>query len=109
MAGRKNLPALLTVEEAARVLGIGRTAAYTQARMWRETAGLVGLPNIAVGDRYRVPTEALAAIIGRPVTHIPDVRRLRPQLRAGAPTGGQTHDGGVGVRRADRSSTGRTR
>lgn len=97
MAGQENLPALLTVEEAARVLGIGRTAAYTQVRMWRETAGLVGLPNIAVGDQYRVPTEALAAVIGRPVTHIPDAARLR---RRGSATGGQPDHGGVALGRA---------
>ena len=97
MAGQKSVPPVLTVEEAARVMGIGRTAAYAQARMWRETAGLVGLPNIAVGDQYRVPTEALGAVIGRPVTHIPD--SVRPRRRRAA-NGGQPHASGVGVRRA---------
>jgi len=98
VAGQKSLPALLTVEEAARVVGVGRTAAYTQARMWRETAGLVGLPNVAVGDQYRVPTEALAAVIGRPVTRIPNAARPR---RREVATDGHPHASGVRVPRAD--------
>ncbi len=37
-------PQTLTVEEAARVLRIGRTAAYALAREWRATNGASGLP-----------------------------------------------------------------
>ncbi len=41
MAG---VPDLLTVEEAARVMRIGRTKAYALAREWRATNGRSGLP-----------------------------------------------------------------
>jgi hypothetical protein len=61
-------PDFLTVEEAARVLRIGRTAAYEQARRWRETDGREGLPVVAFGRLLRVPRAALEALGGGPVT-----------------------------------------
>jgi hypothetical protein len=39
-------PDVLTIEEAARVLRMGRAAAYEQARIWRDTKGRAGLPNV---------------------------------------------------------------
>jgi hypothetical protein len=111
MAERDLVPDVLTIEEAALVLRVGRTAAYEQARVWRETGGKAGIPNIEVGGQYRVPTGALAEMIGRPITHIPeshprrrpepqpperntraDVRELRSARRPGArlaPSAGQ--------------------
>jgi Helix-turn-helix domain len=59
MAELDPVPDLLTLEEAARVLRIGRTAAYAQARVARETDGRAGIPNIAIGGQYRVPRGAL--------------------------------------------------
>ena len=50
------VPDFLTVPEAARILRIGRTAAYEQARLWRETGGREGLPVCIVGGQLRVPT-----------------------------------------------------
>lgn len=58
----------LTVEEAARVLRIGRTAAYALARTWRETDGREGLPVVEFGRLLRVPRAALEAISGGPIT-----------------------------------------
>jgi hypothetical protein len=78
MAEPDPLPDLLTIEEAALILRIGRTAAYEQARLWRVTGGQVGIPNILVGRQYRVPRAALEATIGRPITHIP--RRVPGQV-----------------------------
>jgi len=52
-------PAVLTVEEAARVLRIGRSAAYEQARRFIATGGAEGLPALRLGRRLRVPREAL--------------------------------------------------
>jgi hypothetical protein len=57
------LPEMLTVEEAAAVLRIGRTAAYQLARRWRETGGREGLPNVALGRSLRVPRVALEACL----------------------------------------------
>ena len=52
----RGVPDFLTVAEAARILRIGRTAAYEQARLWRETEGREGLPVCIVGGLLRVPT-----------------------------------------------------
>lgn len=50
-----HVPDFLTVAEAARVLRIGRTAAYEQARFWLATGGHEGLPVQKVGGLLRVP------------------------------------------------------
>jgi len=96
------------MEEAARVLRIGRSAAYNQARLWRETGGQVGLPNIAVGGSYRVPLSQLAATIGRPITHIPDATRHRPRPDAPDPrrdiaAAASAERGGAGSPKAGRA------
>lgn len=49
------LPLLFTVEEAAGVLRIGRTLAYSLARRYEETGGGSGLPVIRLGSCLRVP------------------------------------------------------
>ncbi len=49
----------LTIPEAAERLRISRNAAYIAARRYRQTSGREGLPNIAIGGSYRVPTAAL--------------------------------------------------
>jgi hypothetical protein len=65
----EQLPDLLTVEEAARVLRIGRTAAYGLARIWRETNGREGLPVVNLGRLLRVPRSALEAVTGAELTN----------------------------------------
>jgi hypothetical protein len=57
-------PVLLTVEEAARVLRIGRTKAYDMAREWRVTGGKAGRPVVDFGNVLRVPVAALAERLG---------------------------------------------
>lgn len=52
-------PAFLTVEEAAAVLRIGRTAAYALTRQWRATGGSEGLPVVRFGRLLRVPVHEL--------------------------------------------------
>jgi transposase len=54
---------VLTVEEAARILRIGRGTAYAQARRWRETNGREGLPVIVLGRSLRVPHAALQRLL----------------------------------------------
>jgi len=60
-------PDFLTVEEAARVLRIGRTAAYLAAKRYRETDGAEGLPCIAIRGSLRVPRRHLEAMAGGPI------------------------------------------
>ncbi len=61
-------PDFLTIEEAARILRIGRTAAYELARTWRATGGQDGLPVVAFGRLLRVPRTALESLSGGPIT-----------------------------------------
>ncbi len=65
MAG---VPDLLTVEEAARVMRIGRTKAYALAREWRATNGRSGLPVVDIGNVLRVPRQRLEQLLGRTLT-----------------------------------------
>lgn len=65
MAG---LPDLLTVEEAAEVIRVGRTKAYAMAREWRATGGRSGLPVIDFGHVLRVPRCQLETIVGGPLS-----------------------------------------
>ena len=67
------MPNVLTVEEAAKVLRIGRTAAYQLAQRFEATAGAEGLPVIRVGHLLRVPVPELE-------------RRLGGALRAASPS-----------------------
>lgn len=79
---RPEVPDFLTVEEAARVLRIGRTAAYALARQWRATDGRQGLPVVAMGRLLRVPRAALEEISGGPLTSgQPPARADEPKRR----------------------------
>lgn len=52
-----------TVEEAAHLLGIGRTTAYALAKEWRMTNGRSGLPVLELGRVLRVPRRALESML----------------------------------------------
>jgi len=69
-----SVPDLLTVEEAARVLRIGRTAAYELARGYLATGGAEGLPAIRVGRLLRVSRVALEKFAAISITDIPPKR-----------------------------------
>lgn len=56
-------PEVLTVDEAADVLRIGRSAAYRLARQWRATGGREGIPVITLGRTLRVPRQALEDLL----------------------------------------------
>ena len=75
-----NPPVLLTVEEAARVMRVGRTKAYDMAREWRVTGGKAGLPVVDFGSVLRVPVAALAERLGV------DASRLTAGPQSGAST-----------------------
>ena len=59
---------VLTIDEAAAVLRIGRNAAYAAARLWRLSGGTEGLPCIEIGRTLRVPAAALRALLQPTVT-----------------------------------------
>ena len=71
-----------TVEKAADVLNIGRTAAYAGAKRWRETGGAEGIKVVAVGGSLRVPLPWLEELAGGPI----DLAELRAE-RAARKTG----------------------
>jgi hypothetical protein len=62
--------AFLTVEEAAAVLRIGRTAAYALTRQWRATGGTEGLPVVRVGRLLRVPVHQLERLAAGAIDHV---------------------------------------
>jgi excisionase family DNA binding protein len=57
------LPQVLTIEEAAKVLRIGRGAAYALARRYLATDGREGLPVVRLGRSLRVPRAKLLALL----------------------------------------------
>ena len=57
------LPAVLTVKEAAVVLRIGRGTAYELARRYRESGGREGLPVVELGGSLRIPRAALIRLL----------------------------------------------
>ena len=65
-------PSLLTVEEAAQLLRIGRTKAYAMARQWRESGGQRGLPVLDLGDVLRVPLAQLEKFTGAEFSELSD-------------------------------------
>ncbi len=76
MAARKALPLMtLSVEEAAGLLGVGRTKAYDMTREWRANGGESGLPVIDCGSTLRVPLYPLAEMLGVEVSHLLAVLR----------------------------------
>lgn len=66
-------PALYTVEEAAKLLRVGRTKAYALTREWRATGGRSGLPVVDFGNILRVPRAALEQMLGVDLGAVPVV------------------------------------
>ncbi|MCA1674628.1 MAG: helix-turn-helix domain-containing protein [Actinobacteria bacterium] len=74
-----DVPDFLTVEEATRVLRIGRTAGYQQAHLWLDT-GSEGLPVMRIGGSLRVPRVQFEEHYNIRITAIPGpAERERPK------------------------------
>jgi len=86
------VPDFLTIDEAARILRIGRTAGYQQARLWVDTDGRDGMPVQKVGGLLRVPRAQFEEHYGITITTIPvrDKRRVPPSKKG--PRRGPTQD-----------------
>ena len=69
------LPLLLTVDEAAHLLRIGRSKAYEMTKLYETSRGTRGLPVLRLGDLLRVPRFALHEFVttGRIVQLIPAI------------------------------------
>ena len=61
-------PDFLTVEEAARVLRIGRTSAYAQIHVFERSGGTDGLEAMRVGNQLRISRYRLEELLGGPIT-----------------------------------------
>lgn len=55
----RDLPAFLTVEQAAAELQLGRSKAYELTVEWERTGGQSGLPFVRFGHQKRIPTNWL--------------------------------------------------
>ena len=73
------LPNLLKVDEAMRVLRIGRSKAYEMTTLYETSGGTQGLPCLRMGDLLRIPRFALEEFLttGRIVQLLP-----KPELDA---------------------------
>src|SRR3954453_13981543 len=77
-------PDFLRVEEAAKVLRIGRTTAYALASEFLDTSGASGLPVVRLGKQLRVPRIRLEQMLGGPITWPPSVRPADDKLAPAA-------------------------
>jgi excisionase family DNA binding protein len=58
----------MTVEQAAKVLQLGRSKAYQLTVEWERTGGASGLPFVWFGHQKRVPRAALERFIDQALT-----------------------------------------
>ena len=58
-----DVPTFMTIEQAAKLLQIGRSKAYELAAEWEHTRGVSDLPAVRIAHQKRVPREALERYI----------------------------------------------
>ena len=58
-----DLPPFMTVEQAAKVLQLGRSKTYQLTVEWELSSGATGLPFVKFGAQKRVPRAALVRLI----------------------------------------------
>jgi hypothetical protein len=76
---RTRPPDFLRVEEAAKVLRIGRTTAYALAGEFLDTNGASGLPVVRLGKQLRVRRIRLEQMLGGSITWPPSAKPLDDQ------------------------------
>jgi excisionase family DNA binding protein len=54
-----DLPHFLTVEQAGKLLQLGRSKTYELTVEWEHTAGRSGIPFVRFGNQKRIPLDAL--------------------------------------------------
>jgi hypothetical protein len=55
----------MTIEQAAKVLQLGRSKTYELSVEWERTGGASGLPSVWFGHQKRIPRAVLERFIGR--------------------------------------------
>jgi len=63
------LPAFMTVEQAAKAVQLGRSKAYQLTVEWERTGGACGLPFVWFGHQKRVPRAALERFIDQALSN----------------------------------------
>ena len=53
------LPSFLTVEQASKLLQLGRSKTYELTVEWERTNGMSGIPFVWFGNQKRIPLDAL--------------------------------------------------
>ncbi len=66
-----DLPPFMTVEQAAKVLQLGRSKTYELTVEWQYSSGKSGLPFVWFGSQKRVPRAALVRLIEMTLDHPP--------------------------------------
>ena len=56
-------PAFLTVEQAGKLLQLGRSTTYALTVEWERTGGRSGIPFVWFGNQKRIPRDALARYV----------------------------------------------
>ncbi|MHB1511081.1 MAG: helix-turn-helix domain-containing protein [Acidimicrobiales bacterium] len=63
------LPAFMTVEQAAKAVQLGRSKAYQLTVEWERTGGASGLPFVWFGHQKRIPRAALERFIDQALSN----------------------------------------
>ncbi len=63
------LPAFMTVEQAAKVLQLGRSKTYQLSVEWERTGRASGLPFVWFGHQKRIPRAALERFINQALSN----------------------------------------
>lgn len=53
------MPKFLTVEQAAKLLQLGRSKTYALTVEWERSGGTTGIPFVWIGNQKRIPLDAL--------------------------------------------------